>query len=106
MVLIAAGAFGALAARKPRELTYSLDDHGLQVGDKFYPYMDFRSFSVMEEGAIHSITLMPLRRLMPLLTIYYDPADEDKIVNALADMLPHEDRQHDMVERLMRRLRF
>jgi hypothetical protein len=43
---------------------------------------------------------------MPLLTIYYDPADEDKIVNALSDMLPHEDRQHDMVERLMRRLRF
>ncbi len=49
---------------------------------------------------------MPLKRFMPPITLYYPPDQEDAVINALAAYLPHEDRTHDPVDRLMRKIRF
>lgn len=106
MIIIVTVLFGVFAARKPRVLDYGLDGSGIHIGQKFYPYGDFKSFSVIDEGSISGIWLMPLRRFMPNLTIYYAPDDEDKILNVLSQYLPFEDRQHDMVDRFLRKVRF
>ncbi len=105
-ILIAAGVFGMLAARRPRDLTYALDDHGLTIGRKQFTYRAFRSFSVIREGAFSSIVFVPMKRFSPLTTIYYDPNDEPKIVALLSDRLPLEDRKPDPIDRLMWRIRF
>ena len=106
VIIIMAVAFGVFAARKPQELTYTLDNTALQIGTKPYLYSQFKSFTVVEEGAIHSIMLIPLQRFMPPISVYYDPEDEDKITDALNAYLPYEDRKQDAVDRLMRRVRF
>ncbi len=106
VVVVVAIVFGILAARKPRELEYSVDDKGVKVGDKFYPFSGFRSFSIVQEDAVESIWFMPLKRFMPPLTIYFDPRDGQKIVDVLSQTLPMENRQLDAVDRLMHRLRF
>jgi hypothetical protein len=106
VIIIMGLAFGTFAARKPQELTYVLDNTALTVGNKAYPYSQFKSFTVLEEGAIHSIMLMPLQRFMPPLSVYYDPKDENKIAEALSSYLPYEDRKQDAVDRLMRKVRF
>ncbi len=98
--------FGAFAARNPQVLEYGLDETGLHIGSKLYPYERFKSFSIMQEGAIRSILLMPLQRFMPPLTVYYDPEDEDKIIKVLGTFLPAEERSHDPIDRLMRKIRF
>jgi hypothetical protein len=106
MIVIVAIIFGVFAARQPRVLQYRLDESGLEIGGKFYPYAMFKSFAVIQEGGIESISLMPLKRFMPILSIYFAPDDADKIVDTLGIYLPHEDRQADPIDRLMRRLRF
>jgi len=106
VVLFAAFIFGVYAKRKPRELVYTLDDHGLIIGDKHYPYDQFRSFAVVPEGGVAGIVFMPLKRFGAPLTIYYDPADENKIVDLLAIVLPLEHRTQDPIDRLMWRIRF
>lgn len=106
VILIMGAAFGSFAARKPQELNYVLDNTALSIGGKPYPYAHFKSFTVIDEGAISSIMLMPLKRFMPPLSVYYDPSDEDKITDALAAYLPYEDRKQDPVDRLMRKVRF
>jgi hypothetical protein len=98
--------FGVSASRKPRVLTYRMDRSGLTIGQKSYPYGIFKSFSVMEEGAFSSITLLPLKRFMPPLSLYYEPKDEERIVSLLSRHLPLENRPADAVERLMRHVRF
>jgi hypothetical protein len=105
-VLFVGAIFGISAARKPRTLGYRVDVAGLTIGQKFYAYDQFRSFAVVEEGAFSSIVFMPLKRFMPLITIYYDPKDEKKIVQLLADRLPLAAHKLDMIEQLMRRIRF
>jgi hypothetical protein len=106
IVFIAIALFGVAASRQPRQLAYRVDSHGLTIGQKQYPYSDFRSFSILDEDHFHSITFMPLKRFMPPLSIYYDPADEHRIADVIASHLPFEDHKHDLTEKLMRRIRF
>jgi len=106
VVIFGAVLFGIYAARKPRQLQYRLDNHGLAIGAKHFSYGAFRSFSVVPEGGINSIVFSPLKRFAPLITIYYDPADEAKIVALLSERLPTEVRKKDAIDRLMWRIRF
>lgn len=106
VVVLAAIVFGIYASRKPRTLGYSVGRTGLTIGQKTYTYDQFRSFSLLDEGAFSSIVFMPLKRFMPLLTIYYDPKDEQQIVTTLSDRLPMETHHLDLIDQLMRRVRF
>ncbi|HET9174239.1 MAG TPA: hypothetical protein VFN56_03070 [Candidatus Saccharimonadales bacterium] len=106
VVLIGAAVFGAYGARKPRQLDYRLDERGVTIGQRSFMYEEFRSFSLIPEGAFQSIVFVPMKRFMPLTTIYFDPADQDKITALLSQRLPYEERQKDLIDRLMWRIRF
>lgn len=106
VVLFGAFMLGVYGARQPRQLDYSIDPSGVTIGQKYYPFSDFRTFSIIPEGAFSSIVFMPLKRFAPPTTIYYDPKDENSIVAVLSNSLPFEEGKHDAVERLMRRIRF
>lgn len=106
VVVIAATAFGVFGHQKPRTLTYSLLPTSLKIDSKEYAYDDFRSFSLMQDGALYSIFLQPTKRFMPPLSIYFAPQDGEKIFDTLAQHLPHEERSTDPIERLMRKIRF
>jgi hypothetical protein len=106
VILFVAVVLGFAAARKPRTLPYRLDGEGLTVNTKFYDYSQFRSFAVVDDGAFSSIVFMPLKRFMSLLEVYYEPKDEEKIVNLLSERLPLETHKLDPVDQLMRHIRF
>ncbi len=106
VIVVVAILFGILAGKTPRELSYVVDEQGLTIGGKVYPYELFKSFSVLREGPLTSINLFPLRRFMPDLSIYLPPAEEDRILAALSDHLPHHQRAEHVVDRLMKRVRF
>ena len=106
VILIATIAFAMFAGKKPRTLSYSLLPSTLKIDQKTYSYDDFRSFSVIQEGALFSVILEPVKRFMPPLTIYFAEDDGEKIFDALATHLPHEERGLDFVDKLMRKIRF
>jgi hypothetical protein len=105
-IILAAGLFGVAGARKPRTLDYQLDTVGVHIGSKTYGYNNFKSFSVIEEGALSSVQLLPLKRFMPPISLYYPPDQEDQILGVLGSYLPHEIHSHDPIDRLMRKVRF
>lgn len=98
--------FGVFAARQPRVLNYSIDSSGVHVGEKLYPFGTFKSFSVGNDQAMSYISLTPLRRFMPPLTIHYAPEDEDVITNTLSQYLPFEEHKRDIVDSFSRKIRF
>lgn len=97
---------GIFAKRTPAKLSYELSASGLKVEQKQYPFSQFKSFSVIEEGPISSIEFTPLKRLMPPISAFFETAEKDRIVSVLESYLPYEDRGLDRVERLSRRLHF
>jgi hypothetical protein len=106
VVALVAIAFAYFAGHKPRTQQYAVNRQGLQIGIKTYRYQDFKAFSVIEEDAIASIVFMPLKRFMPQLTIYVAPEMEAQVIDYLSAFLPYEQRRADMVDSLMRRIRF
>jgi hypothetical protein len=96
----------AAAARRPNTLTYTLSAHGVAIGQREYSYDELRSFSVVHESAFPSIVFLPLKRFMPPLSVYYDPADEEHILELLSRHLPVVPASNDLVDRLMRHVRF
>ncbi len=107
VVIVFAGLlFGTYAARKPRQINYALDGRTLTVGQRSHPLNEFRSYTIVPEGAFSSIMLMPLQRFGLITTIYFDPQDEAAIVDILSHRLPHEERKPDAIDRVLRRIRF
>ena len=106
VVLLVAIIFGAYAARKPRVQQYAVSPAGITIGARTYGFDIVKSFSVIDEGPFSSIAFMPMQRFMPVLSIYFDPQDEERIVAFLAQYLPMEQRNHDVIDRLMRKLKF
>lgn len=106
VVFIVAALFGVTGARKPRTLNYQLDSSGVSIASKYYPYDSFKSFTVVNEGAFNSVQLLPLKRFMPTISLYYPPDHEESILRALSDYLPHEEQSRDPIDRLMRKVRF
>jgi hypothetical protein len=106
VVVVAGIVLAGYSSRKPRQLNYAVDGRGVTVGTKFFAYSEFRSFSIVPEGAFASIVFMPLKRFGIQTTIYYDPQDEDRIIDVISPHLPHEEHQSDMLDHMMRRIRF
>ena len=106
LLLVLAIAFGVFAARKPSVLQYKLDSRGITIGPKFYPINLFRSFAVVEEGAFHTITLLPMKRFMPAISLYYAPEDEPAILKTFSALLPQESRTQDPLDKFMHKIRF
>jgi hypothetical protein len=104
--LVAALALGFYGRRRPRQLHYQLDSQGLAIDQKYLPYNLFRSFAIMDEGPFVSLVFLPLKRFGFLTTIYLDPKDEEQIIDLVSQHLPLEPREHDPIDRLMKRIRF
>jgi hypothetical protein len=96
---------GVFAGHKPKQIQYEITESGLGVNGKNYPYNAFKSFTVLREGNLSSVNLIPLKRFMPPVSAYFEPKDEPKITEALGNHLPYENRKMDGIDRLSRRLR-
>jgi len=105
-VVLLAMAIAFVAGRKPESRHYAVSSRGIQIGSRLYPFDYFKSFSVMHEESAGSISLMPTKRFMPMLAMYFEPKDEDTIVDAISNFLPFEHRDHDFVDRFSRKIRF
>ena len=108
VIVIVASAFAmsSYAKKKPSEKNYALNDTGITIDGQFYSYSEFRSFSVVEEGALDSIWLKRLNRLTPTIVMYFPPEDEEKIQTKLEMYLPFESRNLDLIDRFTKRIRF
>lgn len=106
VVAVVAVLFGVVAAKKPRTLGYKISPQGIQIDQKVLPYSNFRSFTIIDTTAVHSVQLQPLQRFTPPISIYYPPEMEDSIVRSLGDHIPYEDRKLDIIDRIMSSIRF
>ncbi len=106
VVVVVGVIVGIFSTHKPKQVTYELSASGLKAGEKVYALSLFKSFALIREGALSSVNLIPIKRFMPPLSIYFDPSDEQKIIGVLGEHLPLEEGGLDAIERLSRRLRF
>ena len=96
---------GLSAGHKPGQTTYELSSSELKVGTRPYPYSQFKSFAIIHEGPLSTITFYPLKRLALPISIFFEAKDESRIVKLIGDHLPLEARGPDRFDNLTRRLK-
>ncbi len=105
-VAIMGALFAVIANHKPKQRAYMIDEHGISIDQRHYQFNDFKSFALQHEGAIGYISLLPLQRMRPELTIYFAPGDEQRIFDVLSNYLPHEERKDTIADKFARNIRF
>ena len=106
LIVIMAIAFGYYAVRKPRIMKYELNDDGLTIDSKTYPMSDFKAFGVLEDGPLFTVRLISSKRLAPAILIYFSKDDGEAIVDIFGSHIPMEHMEPDLMDILMRILRF
>ena len=106
LIVVMAVSVAVLAGRPPRTMQYTLSAQGLHVNEKTFSYHDFRAFGVIQDGPLYSIVLIPNKRFMPAVNVYFPPEQGEQIVDLFGAILPMEHLELDIIEKLTRKLRF
>lgn len=92
--------------RPPKTLTYSLSpQQGLYVGERLYPFDDFKVFGLIQDGANFSIMLIPRKRFSTGVSVFFPQELGEQIVDILGQQLPMENIKLDVVDAIVRKLR-
>lgn len=91
--------------RPPQTMNYVLTEKGLYINDRLHPLGEFKKFGVVDEHALHSLVLVPVKRFRPGLTAYFPTEAGEELVDFLGAYLPMEQIQPDAFDRIIRKLR-
>ena len=106
VVILMAVSLYVFAMRPPKTLRYAITDQGIEIGESKYAYESFRSFSVIDNGAVQSVVVDPMHRYLPPITIYFEPKDGQKIFDILSEQLPYVEYKPDIVDKLVEKIKF
>lgn len=106
LIIVMAIAVMVIAKRPPRIITYTLTAQGIRIDEKQFHFQDFRAFGVVQENAFYSIRLVPNKRFMPMVSVFFPPEDGEEIVDAFGHALPMENIERDTIDKLVEKIRF
>lgn len=106
LIVVMALAVVIVGRRPPRTLNYSLSSQSLQIDDKAFSFHDFRAFGIIQEGALYSVRLIPNKRFMPMVSLYFPAEQGEQIVDLLGSVLPMEHIERDPIDKIVEKIRF
>lgn len=105
LLVVIAAVIIVFAKRPPRVLKYSVTNKGLYIDESLHPFKNFKAFGVIHDGAEYSIMLIPTKRFMPGITVYFPEESGEQIVDMLGSRLPMQELHLDFLDRIIRKLR-
>lgn len=105
LVPVMAVALVVYSRRPPRVLNYTLSRQGLHINDRLYPFSQFKGFGVIHDGKEYSVMLLPVKRFMPGVSVYFPEEAGEAIVDMLGVRLPMQQLRLDPIDILIHKLR-
>ncbi len=104
LIPVMAAALIVYSHRPPRQLTYIVSEKGLYINNQLHPMGEFKGFGVMQEGELHSLSLIPVKRFRPSLIVYFPTEVGERLVDILGGYLPMQEVHPDAFDRIVRKL--
>lgn len=105
LVPVMAASLLVYSHRPPRVLSYTLSRQGLHINERLYPFSDFKGFGVIRDEGEYSVMLIPTKRFMPGVSVYFPEEAGEAIVDMLGARLPMQELHLDFIDKLVRKLR-
>ena len=106
LILLMAFIFGYYGSKKPKTIDYSVGPNGVKIGEKEISLDSLKSYSVQDYKDLSVVIFVPVKRFATLVTLYYYPEDEDKILGFIETVVPFDNRQEDLIDRFSRHIGF
>jgi hypothetical protein len=109
LILIAAGSLAIYAVREPDLVSFELNDKGVLIERKMYPYATLESFWVEEHNNVHphpKLLIKSQKLTMPLIVIPIDEVHPDEVRNFLLNYLAEEQHFEPLSQKVMEYLGF
>ena len=90
----------------PREVKFSITDHGIQAGRRFFPYSNLKSFWIFDRYDRKEISLATDKLLFPHFIIPLGEVSAPQIRSILTRYLKEEEHQESFTDHLTRYLGF
>ena len=106
LIIVMAIAVLVFAKRPPRIMQYVLTGNGIDVNGHHHSFTEFRAFGVVQDGPFHYITLLPTKRFMPAMDVYFPDENAEGIVDILGSKIPMQTIKPDLLDVFTKTLRF
>jgi hypothetical protein len=106
LLVIMAVATAVWAGRRPRVLNFKVTNYGISLDEKKFSYDDFRAFYVFMDYNQESIALLPAKRFGTLISLPLTTPEAEDILETISHMVPETEHNEDIIDKLVRRLRF
>jgi hypothetical protein len=106
LVVVMAAAIVVFSRRPPRVIDYVLSgDQGLYIGERLYHFSEFKYFGMLHDGGQYSIVLIPTKRFLPGVSVYFPAEAGEQIIDILGARLPMEKLKFDIIDIIIQKLR-
>ncbi len=102
LIVVMSVALGLYAQRPPRMVDYALDSDGLYINDTLHRFGEYKAFGVFHDGAEYSVTLIPVKRFSPEVTVFFPESSGEVIVDALGGKLPMQSLKTNVFDKIVR----
>ena len=101
-LILSALVLSVYAYRSPREVTFTINPHGIQIHNHLYHYSDLKSFWVFNKPHFRELSLETKHFLTPFIHLPFGDEDHDKIAATLLHYLPEEEHEDSPVHMIAR----
>jgi hypothetical protein len=107
VMVLAMIVFYQYAKANPRDVSCSISDQGVKIGERFYPYQVLKSFWVVVDLPQSTLYLESTHRFSPFILVHIYNEDLPKIRETLLKFLPEKQTsQEEIFAKINRFLRF
>lgn len=105
-VLVAALALVLHASRTPRVIYHEINDRGIVIGDRLYPFLSLESFWIPHDKLPPKILLKSHKLLMPLIVVIIDEADPEEVREVMLKYIAETEHREHFLKHFLERLGF
>ncbi|MBP9667950.1 hypothetical protein KBD87_04060 [Candidatus Saccharibacteria bacterium] len=91
--------------RPAHMMQYVVSPKGLYINEQVHVFDEFKSFSVLQDEALPTLVLTPVRRFRPAVTVHFPDEVGEQLVDFMGTQLPMEDARTDVFDTLVKKLR-
>jgi len=106
LVIVMAISIIVFSRRPARIVDYTLSgSQGLYIGEKLCHFSEFKAFGLINDHGQNSVVLIPTKRFLPSVSVYFPQEVGEELVDILGARLPMETLKLDLIDNIVRRLR-
>ena len=106
LIVVMVIALVVFAKRPPRLMQYQMTENGIDVNGIHHSFREFRAFGVVQDGPFYYVSLLPIKRFMPAMDVYFPEEHGEDIVDLLGSKIPMQTINPDLLDAITKRLRF